>query len=138
MKKIMNIAIGYAVLGMVAGVFYREFTKFNSFTGETTLSVVHTHLFVLGMIMVLIIGIFAFQTNLLDVKKFNIFFLLYNLGVVMASIMLTVRGVTTVATANISTGLDASISGISGISHIILAIGLIGLLFCIKKVVVKL
>ena len=138
MKKIMNIAIGYAILGMVAGVFYREFTKFNSFTGETTLSVVHTHLFVLGMIMVLIIGIFAFQTNLLDVKKFNIFFLLYNLGVVMASIMLTVRGVTTVVGANISTGLDASISGISGISHIILAIGLIGLLFCIKKVVVKL
>ena len=137
MKKIMNIAISYAILGMIAGVFYREFTKFNSFTGETTLSVVHTHLFVLGMIMVLIIGIFAFKTDLLEVKKFNIFFLLYNLGVIMASIMLTVRGITTVVSANISTGLDASISGLSGLSHIILAIGLIGLLFCIKKVVAK-
>ena len=43
MKRYINSALLYAVLAMAGGVFYREFTKFNDFTGKTTLSVVHTH-----------------------------------------------------------------------------------------------
>ena len=41
MKRYMNMALLYAVLAMVGGVFYREFTKFNGFTAKTTLGVVH-------------------------------------------------------------------------------------------------
>ena len=48
MKKLINTSFLYLILALAAGVFYREFTKFNSFTGKTTLAVVHTHLFVLG------------------------------------------------------------------------------------------
>ena len=33
MKKYLNYALGYAVAAMAGGVFYREFTKFNGFTG---------------------------------------------------------------------------------------------------------
>lgn len=43
MKRLMNASIVYGVLGLIGGVFYREFTKFNGFTDFTTLSVVHTH-----------------------------------------------------------------------------------------------
>ena len=43
MKRYMNCALLYSVLAMAGGVFYREFTKLNAFTGKTTLSVVHTH-----------------------------------------------------------------------------------------------
>ena len=50
MKRYMNTALLYAVFAMAGGVFYREFTKFNGFTGKTTLSVVHTHYFLLGMV----------------------------------------------------------------------------------------
>lgn len=50
MKRCINAALLYAVLAMAGGVFYREFTKFNGFTGKTTLSVVHTHYFLLGMV----------------------------------------------------------------------------------------
>lgn len=53
MKRYMNMALLYAVLAMVGGVFYREFTKFNGFTAKTTLSVVHTHYFLLGMVVFL-------------------------------------------------------------------------------------
>ena len=52
MKRYMNLALLYAVLAMVGGVFYREFTKFNGFTGKTTLGVVHTHYFLMGMVMI--------------------------------------------------------------------------------------
>ena len=55
MKRYMNAALVYAVPAMAGGVFYREFTKFVGFTGETTLSVVHTHYFMLGMALFLLL-----------------------------------------------------------------------------------
>ncbi|MCI9334274.1 MAG: DUF2871 family protein [Lachnospiraceae bacterium] len=55
MKRYMNRALLYAVFAMVGGVFYREFTKFSGFTAKTTLSVVHTHYFLLGVSMVLVL-----------------------------------------------------------------------------------
>lgn len=36
MKKMINTAFVYMILGLVAGVFYREFTKFMGFEGLTT------------------------------------------------------------------------------------------------------
>lgn len=50
MKRYVNTALVYGFLAMVGGVFYRELTKFQGFTGKTTLSVVHTHYFVLGVL----------------------------------------------------------------------------------------
>lgn len=35
MKKYLNISLIYAVAAMAGGVFYREFTKFNGYTGVT-------------------------------------------------------------------------------------------------------
>ena len=52
--KLINAAFVYALLAMAGGVFYREFTKFNGFSGRTTLAFVHTHLFLLGMIVFLL------------------------------------------------------------------------------------
>ena len=49
MKKLLNTAFIYALAAMAGGVFYREFTKYNSFTGVTSLGKVHTHLFLLGI-----------------------------------------------------------------------------------------
>ena len=42
-KRYANLALIYAVIAMIFGVFYREFTKFQHFTGQTNLSVIHTH-----------------------------------------------------------------------------------------------
>ena len=55
MKRYMNASLLYALLAMVGGVFYREFTKFNGFTARTTLGVVHTHYFLLGMVVFLLL-----------------------------------------------------------------------------------
>ncbi len=37
-RRYANMALAYAVIAMVFGVFYREFTKFSHFTGVTRLS----------------------------------------------------------------------------------------------------
>ena len=55
MKRYANNALFYSILAMVGGVFYREFTKLSGFVGETTLSVVHTHYFLLGMVIFLLL-----------------------------------------------------------------------------------
>ena len=35
----------YMAAALAGGVFYREFTKFNGYVGETALGKVHAHLF---------------------------------------------------------------------------------------------
>ena len=69
MKKYIKIALVYAVLAMASGVFYREFTKFNEFTAKTALSVTHLHLFVLGTVVFLLIGLLAGRSNLEDCRS---------------------------------------------------------------------
>lgn len=65
MKRYANASLLYALIAMAGGVFYREFTKLNGFTGKTTLSVFHTHYFLLGMVVFLLLllseKVFAFS-----------------------------------------------------------------------------
>ena len=63
MKRYINYSIVYAVSAMIGGVFYREFTKLNDYTACTTLSVVHTHYFILGMMFFLILGLISLNIN---------------------------------------------------------------------------
>ncbi len=132
-KKLINISLYYAIAAMVGGVFYREFTKWNGFTGVTALGKVHVHLFVLGMAVFLIAALFSERQNLAASKKWNVFMRFYNIGLILAVIMLVVRGVTQVLAIPLSTGMSAAISGVAGLGHIILAIGMIAFLLCLKE-----
>lgn len=134
MKKVINTSFVYLILAMIGGVFYREFTKFNDFTGQTTLSVVHTHLLVLGVFFFLILALFIKNfPNILENKKFDKFYIVYNISVILFTVMLLVRGVVQVLGTSLSTGLNASISGIAGVSHILLAASLIYFFVILKK-----
>lgn len=57
MKKLFYASFAWMVLGVLGGLFYREFTKLNDFPeGEfTQLGVVHTHLLTLGFIVLLVV-----------------------------------------------------------------------------------
>ena len=68
-KKLINISLYYAIAAMIGGVFYREFTKWNGYTGVTALGKVHVHLFVLGMAMFLIAALFSERQNLASSKN---------------------------------------------------------------------
>ena len=133
MKKYLNISLIYAIAAMVGGVFYREFTKWNGFTGMTAFGKVHTHLFLLGMLMFLIIALFAEHHDLQKQKLFRVFLWVYNIGVPLTAVMLVVRGIAQVLNVSLSSAANASISGIAGIGHILTGVGLVLLLISLKK-----
>lgn len=132
MKQYINSAFVYAILALIGGVFYREFTKFNAFSGRTALSVVHTHYFVLGMVVFLLLLLlehsFSF-TN--DKTKYILAF--YHAGLNITAVTFVVRGIFQVREMALSWGLSSMISGIAGIGHILLAVSLIALLLQIKR-----
>lgn len=135
MKRYMNSALLYAILAMVGGVFYREFTKFSGFTAKTTLSVVHTHYFLLGMVFFLLLLVLEKNLSFTGAKTGQVL-LTYHIGLNLTAVMLVVRGVTQVTGAELSRGADAAISGIAGIGHILLGVSLVLLLLQIKRSVV--
>lgn len=138
MKKIINTAMTYLALGLAAGVFYREFTKWNGFTGKTTLGVVHTHLLVLGMLFFLLVALFGRQESaLLEQKMFRRFYILYNIALPFLSCMMIVRGIFQVQSVELTKSVNAMISGIAGISHILMAAALFMFFIALKKVWVK-
>lgn len=133
MRKCLDFSLTYAVTAMVCGVFYREFTKYQDFTGVTALGKVHAHLFLLGMVMFLIVALFAMHWNLDGQKKFRWFLRTYNIGVPLTAAMLLVRGVTQVLGLTLTTGASAAMSGIAGIGHILTGAGILLLLLSLKK-----
>ena len=102
MKKYLNISMIYAIAAMAGGVFYREFTKYNGYTGVTALGKVHTHLFMLGMLVFLVVALYGTHMDLEKIKTFRGFLWVYNIGLPLTSIMLLVRGVTQVLGMNLS------------------------------------
>ena len=133
MKKCLKISFIYAIAAMAGGVFYREFTKLNGFVGVTALGKVHTHLFLLGTMVFLLVALFAAQGDLMKQKTFRVFLRVYNVGVPLTAVMMAVRGVTQVLGMSLSTAASASISGIAGIGHILTGVGLVLLLTALKK-----
>lgn len=134
MKKYMNLALLYAILAMVGGVFYREFTKFNGFSGRTALGLVHTHYFILGMVFFLLLVLLEKSFSFTGAKTPRPL-LIYNIGLNLTLVMLLVRGVTQVLACQLSKAMDAAISGIAGLGHLLLAIGLVMLLLQVKQAV---
>ena len=132
MKRYMNAALLYAVLAMAGGGFYREFTKFNGFTAKTTLSVVHTHYFLLGMVFFLLLLLLEKSFSFTSAKTGQIL-AVYHTGLNLTAVMFIVRGVTQVLAPALSSGMNAAISGIAGIGHILLGVSMVLVLVQIRR-----
>ena len=132
MKRYMNTALLYAVLAMAGGVFYRELTKFNGFDERTTLSVVHTHYFLLGMVFFLLLLLLEKNFSFTSAKTGRIL-AVYHTGLNLTAVMLVVRGVAQVTVPALSSGMNAAISGVAGIGHILLGVSIILLLLQIRR-----
>ncbi len=132
MKRYANASLLYALIAMAGGVFYREFTKFSGFTGKTALSVVHTHYFLLGMVFFLLLLLleksFAFSG-----EKTGCVLALYHVGINVTGAALLVRGVAQVLALPLSRAMDASLSGVAGIGHLLLGVSMVLLLLRIRK-----
>ena len=134
MKRYMNMALLYAILAMAGGVFYREFTKFNGFTAKTTLSVVHTHYFLLGMVFFLLLLLLEKNFSFTGAKTGRVL-AIYHIGLNLTAVMFIVRGVAQVLVpaSSLSSGMNGAISGIAGIGHILLGVSIILLLVQIRR-----
>lgn len=133
MKKFINTAFFYLIIGLCCGVLFRELTKYCNFDGTTALSGVHTHLLVLGAFLFLILTLFEQNFKISDEKNFEKFYIFYNIGLMLFTIMSLIRGVTQVLYTEVSNALNSSISGVAGIAHILIAIELIRLFIILKK-----
>lgn len=123
MKRLMLASIIYAVLALVGGVFYREFTKLNGFT---ILSVVHTHYLILGMGFFLLLVLVEKNYSFIN-DKVRKYLLLYHIGLNLTVVMLVTRGVVQVLS------LDVSSAVLSGIGHLILGISMFLVLISIRN-----
>ena len=132
MKRYKKTALLYAVLAMAGGVFYREFTKFNGFDERTTLSVVHTHYFLLGMVFFLLLLLLEKNFSFTSAKTGRVL-AVYHTGLNLTAVMLVVRGVAQVTVPALSSGMNAAISGVAGIGHILLGVSIILLLVQIRR-----
>lgn len=133
MKKLINRAFVYAMLALAAGVFYREFTKWNGFSGRTTLAFVHPHLLALGALLLLIAALFSKQLPLLNQKRFQTFLTLHTIGLPWTCALMLVRGVAQVKAVALSTGLDAALSGIAGLGHVLLGASILWFFLALKS-----
>lgn len=134
MKRLVNAAFAYMLAGVASGLFYREFTKANDFAGATftQLSVVHTHLLILGFVMLLIVlvleKVFAISRS---PRLFSWFLWLYNAGVIVTAGMMAWHGILTVLGQESS----AMIAGIAGLGHILITAGLIVFFIALRRAV---
>lgn len=134
MKRYMNMALLYAILAMAGGVFYREFTRFNGFTAKTTLSVVHTHYFLLGMVFFLLLLLLEKNFSFTGAKTRRVL-TVHHIGLNLTAVMFIVRGVAQVLVpaSSLSSGMNGAISGVAGIGHILLGVSIILLLVQIRR-----
>jgi len=128
-KCYIIVSLVFLIVGLLCGVYYREFTKALNYSYTyTPLGLVHPHLLVLGLIINIVLGLLLANFTLNE-KQEKIAFIIYNVGVSLTGLLLLTRGTfdVLVKTNNyeISGTLSLIISGLAGISHIILAVGLI-------------
>jgi hypothetical protein len=132
MLKSFYAAAVYTLLGLGAGLFYREYTKAHDFTGDSELSVLHTHLLALGTLFFLIVLAVDKAFAISGTKMFTWFFWVYNAGVLLTVAMMVVHGVRTVGHSGESPALD----GIAGLGHIILTVAFVLFFLALRRPVV--
>ncbi|HPJ01889.1 MAG TPA: DUF2871 domain-containing protein [Candidatus Limiplasma sp.] len=132
-KRCANLSLIYALMALAFGVFFREFTKANQFTGETTLSFIHPHYLALGTVFFLLLMVLDKTFAISSHKHMTALLVSYQIGLNITVLALFVRGLFQVLGTELSRGLDASISGVAGLGHTILGVSLVLLLLKIRK-----
>ena len=89
-------------------------------------------LFILGMIVLLLLLLLEKNFSFTSPKTDRIL-VVYHAGLNLTAVMLMVRGVTQVLGTALSSGMDAAISGMAGIGHILLGVSLVLLLLQIRR-----
>ena len=133
LRLLLTATSVFTVLGLAAGLFYREYTKANGFPEGLNgqLGLAHTHILTLGMIVPLIVMALEKSFTLSSGRLFSWFFWIYNAGVVVTTGTLVWHGMLQVQGVEGS----AAISGIAGFGHIFLGTGFVLLLLSLGSAI---
>ena len=130
-KNYIISALVFAILGLLAGVYFREFTKALQLEGVyTSLSFSHVHFLALGTVGLLIFGLVTDHLHV-DSKLLKPAFITYVVGVFGSGSLSIARGTLDVLWKakphefEISSGVNATISGLSGVFHVVFAVGIV-------------
>lgn len=123
MKKVFKKARMYAIMGLLAGIYYREMTKVFSFEGKTQLAGLHTHILMLGMFMMIMVLILIKTFKINRSANYKKFMVIYESGLHLTIVMMLIRGTLDVMATDITSAVDKSISGFAGLGHIVMGIG---------------
>lgn len=134
MRKVNNTAIIFTITALLAGVYSRELPKYTGAEGPGVLGAVHPHLLILGAVIPLVIG-FMLTSWGKSTRDLRWAWPTYLAGVVATVTMLLVRGTLTVLSTPLSRGLDGMISGIAGLTHMLLAVGIVALLYKLRPLI---
>lgn len=132
MKKYLNLASFYLALGLIGGVFFREFTKLNGFEGETALKALHPHALVLGFLMFLMVLVLEKNFRISKVKHFGKWLIAYNTTFIYVWITLLIRGIAQVKGVQIS-----GLNHISGLAHALFGASIVWLVVILYKAIGK-
>lgn len=128
MQRIRTAALVYAIVGLFGGVTYRELTKHVNDV-DSQLNIVHTHFLTLGLMMMLIVLALDAALDISRSKEFGVFFLTYNVGLVISGGMMFFRGLMT-----IFEGAELPwLSWVAGAGHLLLGVGIVALLMSLTK-----
>lgn len=130
MKKYFYASFTYLILGLIAGVFYRELTRMSDFTGQTVLKGVHTHLLVLGFIFFLVVLVLDKLFQLSQQKGSKAWFITYHVGFVATVATMVARGIAQVKGFDI-----AGLSHMAGVTHALLGITLVWFMIILGKAI---
>lgn len=130
MKKYYYISLIYLILGLIAGVFYREITRMSNFTGETVLKGLHTHILVLGFVFFLVVLLLEKNFGLSKFKGIKAWLITYQVALVAVIGTMVARGVAEVKGFDI-----AGLSHMAGVSHALLGIALIWFMVLLGKAI---
>ena len=132
MKKYYYLSFTYLILGLIAGVFYRELTKAAGFTGDTVLRGVHTHLLVLGFLFFLVVLLLEKSFGLSHIKGMKAWFITYQVALITVVATMVVRGIAEVKGFEV-----AGLSHMAGLTHALLGIALVWFMILVGKVIPK-
>lgn len=116
-RRLALAAAIYAVLGLLAGAYYRTLTHSLDFTGPTTLSIVHTHLLALGMLVTLAVLAMERLFKLSQSRAYKWFEPLYHAAMAITVGSFLVRGTLQVVATNPT---SMAFSGVAGLGHTLL------------------
>ena len=135
MQRLLRTAFAYMLLGVVSGLFYREYTKATDTVGiDSQLSILHTHLLALGMLVFLVVLALDALFSLTGRRSFSVFYWTYNIGLLVTVVMQAVRGMLTLDGQD-PAATSAAIPGIAGLGYILLTIGLVALFVALRAAI---